>query len=266
MGGAVAARLVAAGCDVVLWNRTRTRAEALGIGSVAETPATAAHGADLVLTSLIDAQALRDVLAGPDGAVGGADGQTFVDTSTAGIEVLEELAPLLRSCGSELLDCPIAGTAPAVRQGDALLLLSGDAGRAEQATAVLASIGTVRYVGPLGSASRLKLASNCMVAVTNLIAAELVDAARGRGLDLEVLLDLLERQAPGLAVRRAHYLAEGSRPALFTLAGMTKDLELALATFGDAALPATRLARDVFSRAAESDPGADLAQVLPRTD
>lgn len=261
MGSAVAARLDAAGCDLVLWNRTRGRAEALGIGAVAETPAAAARGADLVLTSLIDAAALRDVLTE---AAPAADGQTFVDTGTVGVAVLEELAAVLRARGSELLDCPIAGTAPAVRQGGALLLLSGDHARAERATAILSAVGTVRCVGPLGTATRLKLASNCMVAATNLVASELVGAAVRLGIELDVLLDLLERQAPGLAVRREHFLDAGERPALFTLAGMTKDLELALAAFGDAPLPATRATRDAFARAADADPGADLSRVVRR--
>jgi 3-hydroxyisobutyrate dehydrogenase-like beta-hydroxyacid dehydrogenase len=259
MGGAIATRLAAAGHEVVLWNRTRARATALGVGVVAGTPAAAAAAADVVLTSLLDPDALRRVVRA---ALDGARGQTFVDTSTVGVRVLEELAPELRARGSDLLDCPIAGTPTAVEQGDALLLLSGDRGRAQDAEPVLAAIGHVRYVGALGTASRLKLASNCIVAATNLAAAELVAAGRGAGLELEALLDLLERQAPGLRVRRGHFLDPGGAPPLFTVAGMVKDLDLALETFADAALPLAELARDAFTRAAAEDPGADLSQVV----
>ena len=77
-----------------------------------------------MLSSLTDATAVRDVFFDPGGAIDGARGQTFVETSTAGIAVLAELLDALKRRGSILLDCPIAGTPPTVARGEALLLLS----------------------------------------------------------------------------------------------------------------------------------------------
>src|SRR5450631_902613 len=69
MGSAIAARLSAAGFQVVLWNRTRSRAEALGLGPVADTPAAAARAADIVVSSLTGPEAVLAAYLGPDGAL-----------------------------------------------------------------------------------------------------------------------------------------------------------------------------------------------------
>lgn len=104
-----------------------------------------------------------------------------------------------------------------------------------------------------------------MVAVQNLLAEELLEVAPRSGLDPAVLLGILERQAPDLAVRRAHFLAvDDPPPPLFTLADMQKDLELALETLGDARdeLRLMRLVRDLYAAAAEEDPDADLSRAV----
>jgi 3-hydroxyisobutyrate dehydrogenase-like beta-hydroxyacid dehydrogenase len=61
MGSAMARRLASSGFELSLWNRTRTRAEELGLGRVAATPAEAVRDAEVVITSLTNAQAVRDV-------------------------------------------------------------------------------------------------------------------------------------------------------------------------------------------------------------
>src|SRR5260370_16704154 len=84
MGGAMARRLASAGHDLTLWNRTRGRAEALGVGRVAASPADAAQGADVVISSLTDANAVRAAYLGADGAAKAAKRQVCVELSTAG--------------------------------------------------------------------------------------------------------------------------------------------------------------------------------------
>ncbi len=100
MGGAMARRLEASGHELTLWNRTRERAEALGVGRVAATPAEAAEGADIVISMLTDADAVRAAYLGPGGAVKVARSQVFVEMSTAGPVVAKELAPLIDRASS----------------------------------------------------------------------------------------------------------------------------------------------------------------------
>lgn len=76
MGSRMAANLAKAGFDVIVWNRTRERADATGL-PVADTPAEAARGADVVITMVVDAPQVEEVLFGPEGAAGGmAEGRS----------------------------------------------------------------------------------------------------------------------------------------------------------------------------------------------
>lgn len=263
MGAAMARRLRAQGYEVAVWNRDRTRAEAVAVGPVLETPAALAAASDVVLSSLADPGAVRDVYTGRDGAVGGAHGQTFVETSTVGPSVVAEIAAALLARGSRLVDAPIAGVPAAVADGSSLVLLSGDAGDAEAVRPMLEHLGSVRYVGPLGTASRVKLLSNSMVATVNAEAAELLRFARSSGLDAGVVFDLLVRLAPVLAPRREHYTTQGTHPVVFSAAGMLKDLDLALGLPGAAeALPVTSLVRGLVADLAELEPSADLSALV----
>ncbi len=125
MGSAIAARLSAAGFQVVLWNRTRARAEALGIGTVADTPAGAARAADIVLSSLTGAAAVLTAYLGPGGALKAGKGKPFVEMSTAGPDLVASLAAQVATAGGTLVDAPILGAPPAVRGGRATILAGG---------------------------------------------------------------------------------------------------------------------------------------------
>src|SRR5258705_1314058 len=113
MASAIARRLAEPGIGPVLWNRTRWRADQLGIGTVAATPAEAVVTADVVITSLTGPGALRATFGGPSGALAAARGQLFVEMSTAGPHLVEELAPRVPRTGSTLRDAPIIGAPPA---------------------------------------------------------------------------------------------------------------------------------------------------------
>src|SRR5437879_10320539 len=151
MGSAIGRRLDQSGFELTVWNRTRSKADALGVGTAAATPAEAVQGADIVLSSLTDATAVRDVYLGPDGARGGASGQLFVEMSTAGPDILPELASALRARGSGLMDAPVVGTVTAVEAGNLLVMAGGREADLERAMAVLQPPGEVHRGGDPGS-------------------------------------------------------------------------------------------------------------------
>jgi 3-hydroxyisobutyrate dehydrogenase-like beta-hydroxyacid dehydrogenase len=257
MGAAIAARLAAEGYGLTLWNRSRERAEALGIGRVAATPAAAAGEARVVISSLTGPDAVRAVYLGLDGALEAGAGKLFVEMSTAGVDIVPELAAAVHAAGSRLVDAPIMGPPPTVRDGKATVLIGGAPEDAELATSIVESIGTVRHVGPLGNGARLKLIANSMFADLLLAAAELQVAGERSGLAAEDVFWVLERMAPSLAPRRGSYVSETLIPPLFAVRDLRKDLDFAVGLFEalGARTPLTSQSRDLYAAEAAA---ADL--------
>ena len=258
MGAAIAQRLAGAGFDLVLWNRTLERARSLGVGRVEADPAQAAAGAEVVLSILTDARAVREVYAGLEPA----EGQVFVEMSTAGPDVLEELAERF----AHLVAAPIAGSVPAIEQGTAVVLAGGEESDVEKAKPVLAAFGQPTYVGSRREAATLKLLNNSMLAAVSLAAAELLVAAEHAGLQREAAFGVLQRMVPYLQARRRSYVERQHAPAIFFLRDMVKDLDLGLGVFhaGGASTPVLALAREIYASAAPQHGEEELSAVIER--
>jgi 3-hydroxyisobutyrate dehydrogenase len=250
MGSALSRRLAGAGFDLTLWDRTADRAKAVGLGRVATSPAEAVAEADLVISSLTGPEALRATYLGPQGALEGAHGQLFLEMSTAGPDFEAELAPLVTSAKSRLVDAPIVGAPPIVERGEAVILVGGDAQDYELARPVLEHFGAVRHVGPLGNGARLKLIANSMLAQIVTGAAELQNAGELAGLDPADVFWILARFAPSLETRRPAYVGNERQPTMFALHDLRKDIDLALGVFHahDAPVPMTAIARELVSQ------------------
>lgn len=263
MGSTIAARLTEAGHALVLWNRTRSRAEALGIGTVAETPAAAVGSADLVISSLTGPDAVMATYSGPDGALSVGAGKHFVEMSTAGADLVRDLAPLVSEAGGTLVDAPIIGAPPFVRAGEAAILVGGSDEDVRAVSLVLGALGTVRHVGPLGSAARLKLVANSMLADVISAAAELQVAGEAAGLDREEVFWVLERMVPSLEARRQGLL-QGDHTPLFALRDLHKDVGFALAMFAksSARVPLTQSAGELVTAVMEATPDLDISAVV----
>jgi 3-hydroxyisobutyrate dehydrogenase-like beta-hydroxyacid dehydrogenase len=266
MGSAIGRRLADTGVELVVWNRTRSRAEGAGAGTVVATPAEAVARVDVVITSLTGADALRATFGGPTGALAGARGQSFVEMSTAGPDVHEELEPLVAKTGSTLVDAPVIGAPPNVLKGAELVIAGGARADVDRVRPVLERLGELRRVGPLGSGARLKLVANSMLGALVVIAAELETAGKDAGLDPAVTFDLLTRFVPSLAIRRAGYLEDLHEPTMFALRDLRKDLDLALNAFHrvDAHVPMTALVREWVDQAAAADADLDISAVIRR--
>jgi 3-hydroxyisobutyrate dehydrogenase-like beta-hydroxyacid dehydrogenase len=264
MGSAIAARLSTTGFEVVVWNRTRSRAEALGLGPVAATPAAAAAAADIIVSSLTGPEAVLAAYLGPDGALSAGEGKLFVEMSTTGPDLLSTLAERVAAAGGTLVDAPIIGAPPAVRAGEATILAGGFDQDIAVASPVLSAFGTVRHVGSLGSAARLKLVANSMLADVILAAAELQVAGEGSGLDPDDVFWVLKRLVPSLEARRAGLIESRHTPPLFALRDLRKDVDLALALFSRSAAstPLTRSASALVNAAAASTPDLDISGIV----
>ena len=260
MGAAIARRLAGAGYEPILWNRTLDGARAVGVGPVATTAAEAAEPADVVLSILYDAASLRAVYA----SLRPRPGQVFVEMSTAGSDVPEELAARLAPAGAELLVAPILGTVPAVENGSALILVGGAGAAVARVLPILAAFGQPEHAGGRREAASLKLLSNAMLHVCSLAAGELMAAGRRAELDPDALFRLLCRVMPYLQVRRRGYLERSHDDPMFELSGAVKDQTLALElgrTYG-AALPLLAVSRELYAMAEPEHGREEMTAVI----
>jgi 3-hydroxyisobutyrate dehydrogenase-like beta-hydroxyacid dehydrogenase len=263
MGGAMARRLKTQGHELTLWNRTREKAEALGAGKVAATPAEAAREAAVVISMLTDAGAVRTAYLGDEGVLKSAKGQVFIEMSTAGPNIAAELAPRLEKAGAQYVEAPVIGSVPAVEAGTLVVLAAGKEAAVERARPVLQALGEVRHVGDLGTAATLKLVANSMLAGVTALAAELQSAGTAAGLNAEEVFWAISRIAPALSMRKAGLVEHRYEPVLFALRDAVKDLNLALDIYRRASstTPLTEKTKELYERAAKSVAELDLSAI-----
>ena len=263
MGGAMARRLKSQGHELTLWNRTRERAEALRVGKVAATPADAVRDAEVVISMLTDADAVRTAYLGEEGAVTAAEGQVFVEMSTAGPDVSAEIVPRLDKAGAQYVEAPVIGSVPAVEAGSLVVLAAGSEAAIERARPVLEALGEVRRVGDLGSAAALKLIANSMLAGVTALGAELQSAGAAAGLDAEDVFWAISRIAPVLNMRKVGLVEHRYEPVMFALHDAVKDLGLALEVYRQnaASTPLTEKTKELYERAAKSVGSLDMSAI-----
>ena len=204
MGYAIAGRLSTGGFEVTLWGKHRSQVEMQGIGSFAESAAAAVREADVIISSVSDRETVRSTYRGPNGALASAEGKLILEMNATGSLLVSELAAEVQSAGARIVDAPLLGAPAAVLSGDAVILAGGSADDVQRATPILSRLGTVRCVGPLGSAARLALLANNMLADIALAAAELRVGGDWAGLAPDDIYWVLQRLAPTLATFSIH--------------------------------------------------------------
>lgn len=234
MGAPMAANLARAGHEVVLHNRTRSKAEALAadIGAtVADTPREAAARAPVVVTMLADEAALLAVHEGDDGVLAGLqDGAVVVDMGTTGPAGIGRLAPLVEAAGGVLLDAPVSGSTDAAAAAGLTIMVGGPEAAVESVRPLLAAMGeTIYHLGGTGAGAVAKLAvNNIIYALGNAVSESLVVAERA-GLDRAQVYEVFENSAvaaPMIHYRHDAFLAPQDTPAAFALTLAHKDLRL----------------------------------------
>ena len=266
MGGAIARRLKKGGFEVSVWDRTRSKAEALAVGPVADSPADATRNADVVISMVTGPPAVREVYFGRGGVFEASSNKTIVDMSTTGPDTAQELAQGAERNGARLIEAPVIGSTPAVDSGS-LFILAG-AARVDDVEAVrpiLEHLGEVHYVGDLGSAAALKLIANSFLGIVSTGAAELMGAGTAHGLDPEEVLTILTRIWPGLRVREAGFVKHRHEPTMFAMRDLLKDLDLGLAFYKSATpseVPLTSLTRELVAGVASQAPDLDISAIV----
>ena len=236
MGAGMARSLRRAGIPVRVWNRDVSRARALtGTGAEAfDSPAAATAGADVVLTMLLDADAVIDTIrqAAP------APGTVWLQCATVGIDGAERTIAVADELGLVLVDAPVLGTRKPAEEGALVVLASGAEEARERLAPVFEAVGRkTLWLGPAGTGSRLKLVCNAWVFMLTAGVAQSVALAQGLGVDPRDFLEAIDGgplNAPYAHVKSADAIA-GEYPVSFGLHGAMKDNRLirsALASVG----------------------------------
>jgi 3-hydroxyisobutyrate dehydrogenase-like beta-hydroxyacid dehydrogenase len=226
MGAPMAGRLMEAGHQVAVWNRTARKARPLVDrgATLAATPAQAAAEADLVVTMLATPEAVQEVVLGKAGAAEGLrSGSTLVEMSTIGPEGVHALRSKLTPEVS-MLDAPVLGSVAQAEAGELKVFVGGEEADVERARPVLVAFGTVRRLGPLGAGASMKIVANSTLLAMMTGLGEALTLADSLGLDQDQVLDILAESAMGVPVRsKRRYIESGRYPPNFKLALAAKD-------------------------------------------
>jgi len=249
MGAGMAGTIAAAGHDLIVWNRTRAKAEAIDGATVADSPADAARDADVLVTMLADGPAVDSATSGLDGFDG-----IWLQMSTVGVEWTERLAA--RAVGA-FVDAPVLGSRVPAQEGTLVVLAAGP--RDPRAEAVFDAVGSKTvWLGEPPAASRMKLVFNAYVLLSMASLGQAIVLARALDVEPETFLDIVEGTGVDsvYAQTRGRNMSVGEFGSNFPLELARKDLALALEAAGGE-LPVLRAAFEAFDRAVEAGHGRD---------
>jgi 3-hydroxyisobutyrate dehydrogenase-like beta-hydroxyacid dehydrogenase len=201
MGYAMAGHLKMRGHhDVVVFNRTRKRAEAWVAefgGTAARTPAAAARDADFIFTCVGNDDDLREVTLGPDGAFSALkQGAVAIDNTTASAEIARELHAAAKERRAGFLDAPVSGGQSGAEGGTLTVMVGGDEMDFRKAEPVIKAYArAVTLIGPPGSGQLTKMVNQICIGGLIQGLAEALHFAKRAGLDIEKVIDTISKGA-----------------------------------------------------------------------
>jgi len=237
MGAPMAANLARAGFEVVAWNRSAEKAEALAADHdgvlVAASPAEAAAAAGTVISMVPDTAEVEAVLLGDSGAAEGlSEGGLVIDMSTIAPTASRSIADRLSEKGILFLDAPVTGSRPKAEDATLTIMVGGPESAFERARPLFDAMGElVVHAGPQGHGSMVKLINNTLAAVNAAALAEGLTLARAAGVDTERALEVVASGSGNSAMvaLKAEAMLSGELEPLFKLEHMLKDVRHCLA-------------------------------------
>ena len=241
MGAPMAQRLVDAGYDVTVHNRTREREENVTGAKRASSPQEAASDCDIVFTMVSDTPDAEAVITGEHGALYGMKpGSVLVDMSTISPSVTQTLAAQLAEKSIEMLDAPVSGGSEGAQKGTLAVMVGGKAEVLERVRDVLSHLAkSVTYVGPSGSGQLVKAINQVVIAGTYAAVAEGMSLGLAANLDMDAVVSAISGGAAGSWVleNRSGNMIRGDYPLGFRTRLHRKDLGIALSAAGDLGVP-----------------------------
>jgi len=233
MGFAMARRLLEAGCDVSVYNRTRAKAEPLAkLGAtIVDTPAELADR-DIVFTMVSGPADLLQVVNGDEGVLSTPDTpRVLIDCSSVSEEASDEVRSLLSQRDATMLSAPVSGNAKVVTAGKLTLVASGPEATFEVARPYLEALGEgVTYVGEGELARMVKICHNVLLGVVTQTLAEISVLAEKGGVPRHALLEFINNSVMGSMFSRykTPAMVNLDWTPTFTPVLLRKDMDLGL--------------------------------------
>jgi 3-hydroxyisobutyrate dehydrogenase len=266
MGYAMAQRLAEAGCDISVWNRTKSKAEPLkqyGAKVVDTLPELAA--CDIVFTMVSTGDDVKEVLSAV--MAKGKAPKIVVDSTSISIEASAEIRATLAKAGSKLLAAPVSGNAKVIKAGKLTVVASGPKDAFDAVAPYLQAIGQgVSYVGD-GELSRIaKICHNVMLGVVIQNLCEITVLAEKAGMQRHAFLDFLNKSVMGSMFTRykTPALSNLDFHVTFTPELLRKDIDLGLSAGKEhgVPMPLTSVARDLVQTLIGHGYDQDFSQLL----
>lgn len=234
MGKPMGRNLLKAGFPLVVWNRTKSKADDLVRegAKLAAGPKELAAQVDVLITIVSDPAANEDVLFGASGALDGLKrGSLFIDSSTISPELARREAKECAERGIDFLDAPVTGGTWGAEKGELVFMMGGKQEVFDRAKPVLEAMGKKFFLcGPNGAGQTVKLAMNLILALEVEALAEATALVTHSGVAGEKLIEVLQSsmgRSPLMDVK-APLILKNDYPASFPLRLMHKDVRLAL--------------------------------------
>ena len=273
IGRPMATRIAAAGHPLAVWNRTAARAVEFAQTNnvrVADTPADAVRGADVIVTCLSTSPDVRSLLDGPDGILAGvAKGSVVVDCTSGDPATSRLIAAALAEKGVGFIDAPVSGGVAGAEKGTLTVMVGGDADTLERARPVMdAFAGKIVHCGAVGAGDTVKAVNQAFLAIHLLSAAEGLATLVKEGVDPRLALEVINASS-GRSNSSMNLIPERvltrAFPRTFRLALLEKDIAIAadLARANRVPAPVTQLTADLF-RVARGELGevADHVEIV----
>jgi 3-hydroxyisobutyrate dehydrogenase len=272
MGASMAGHILAGGHDLVVFNRTKAKADPLvGKGAKwADTPGDVAAVSDVVITIVGYPKDVQDVYLGADGIVAMArPGTVLIDMTTSSPELAAKIAKSAETRGLHALDAPVSGGDVGARAGKLAIMVGGDAAAYRAVLPILELMGgTIAHMGPAGAGQHTKMANQIAIAATMMAVSESLAYADAAGLDSRALIDLIGTGAAGsfLLTGLGPKMVAGDYAPGFFVHHFVKDMTIALAEAErlGLALPGLSLAKSLYDKLITAGFGDKGTQALYR--
>jgi 3-hydroxyisobutyrate dehydrogenase len=237
MGSRMAANLIKAGHEVIVWNRNASKAEKLGRegASIAGTPRAASERAEIVISMVRDDYASKQVWLDPDtGALQGmTQGTLAIESSTLTVGWVKALADEMTKTNISFLDAPVAGSRPQADAAQLIYFVGGETRDVKRAERVLKAMGsTIHHAGAIGSGAVIKLMVNALFGIQLASVAELIGVAAKSGIDPTRAVEIIGATpvcSPAAKLAASAMLAENYAP-MFPIELVAKDFSYAAET------------------------------------